>query len=71
MKQTITQHIERDIKELDDTAISYQRRRHLESELESLERYKQDHPGEEKDPTPLELYCNENPAALECRIYNV
>jgi hypothetical protein len=27
------------------------------------------HPNEQKDPTPLELYCDLNPDALECRIY--
>jgi hypothetical protein len=71
MTQTISQHIEKNIKELDNCTLSKQRRRHLESELESLEKYKSNHPGQEKDPTPLELYCDENPNALECRIYNV
>jgi hypothetical protein len=71
MEKTITQHIEKDRKELDSSTLSPQRRRHLEAELESLERYRQEHPGEDKDPTPLELYCNEHPEALECRLYNV
>jgi hypothetical protein len=26
-------------------------------------------PDDDHDPTPLELYCDENPAALECRVY--
>lgn len=67
--ETITQHIETDKKELDNPSISPQRRRHLSQELESLERYKINHPNEERDPSALELFCNENPDALECRIY--
>lgn len=69
MDRTIKQHIDDDIKELDNKNISGQRRRHLESELNSLEKYQENHPNEEYDPTPLELYCNENPDALECRVY--
>jgi hypothetical protein len=41
----------------------------LESELDSLEKYQVSHPDDDHDPTPLELYCDENPAALECRVY--
>ena len=67
--ETITQHIETDKKELDNPSISPQRRRHLSQELESLERYKINHPNEERDPSALELFCNENPDALECRMY--
>lgn len=65
----IEQHIEYDRKILDDPMISSQARRHVEEELESLEKYREDHPEDDHDPTPLELYCNENPEALECRIY--
>jgi hypothetical protein len=71
MERTIIQHIESDKKELDGSNLSAQRRRHLESELESLEKYKIKHPDSEKDPTPLELFCDENPDALECKIFNL
>lgn len=67
--ETITQHIEADKKELDNPSISPQRRRHLSQELQSLERYKINHPNDERDPSALELFCNENPDALECRMY--
>lgn len=67
----IDQHIENDKKILDDPTISSQNRRHIEDELESLERYKESHPNDDHDPTPFELYCNENPNALECRKYEV
>jgi hypothetical protein len=66
---TIKQHIESDRKELDNPSLSPQRRRHVSQELESLERYQKNHPDSDKDPTPLELFCDENPNALECRIY--
>jgi hypothetical protein len=68
-KRTIGDHIEQDKKILDDPTISSQSRRHLEGELESLEKYQKNHPDHTEDPTPLELYCDENPEALECRIY--
>jgi len=66
---SIDQHIEKDKRELDDPSISSQRRRHLESELTSLESYKTKHPDDTHDPSSLELFCDENPDASECRIY--
>lgn len=69
--KTIQQHINKDRNELDNPNLSGQRRRHLQQELELLERYQEDHPGDDYDPTPLELFCNENPEAIECKIYEV
>lgn len=69
MDRTIQQHINDDKNELDNSNLSGQRRRHLESELNSLEHYQNNHPDDDHDPTPLELYCDENPDALGCRIY--
>jgi hypothetical protein len=69
MDRTISQHIEDNRNEIDGTNISSQRRRHLKDELKSLESYKANHPQNEYDPTPLELYCDANPEALECRVY--
>jgi hypothetical protein len=68
--RTIQQHINDDRNELDDPNTSGQRRRHLQDELGSLEQYQANHPDDNHDPTSLELYCDENPSALECRIYN-
>lgn len=68
---SIEQHIENDKKILDDPMLSSQTRRHIESELESLERYKESHPNDYHDPTPLELFCNDNPDSLECKIYEL
>lgn len=68
---TIQDHINKNVEELNDPLITRQRRRHLQSELDDLEVYQQNHPQETKDPTPLELYCDLNPGAVECRVYNV
>jgi hypothetical protein len=67
--RTLQQHIEDDRNEIDNPITSGQRRRHLESELESLEQYQNNHPNETYDPSSLELYCDSNPDALECRVY--
>lgn len=67
--KSIQQHINDDIDELNDSNVSGQRRRHLSDELTSLEQYQANHPDEDYDPTPLELYCDSHPDALECRIY--
>jgi hypothetical protein len=66
---TIDQHIERDRAILDDQTLSSQMRRHTAEELEALEAYKDHHPEDSYDPTPLELYCDSHPDALECRVY--
>ena len=67
---TIDQHIERDRAILDDQTLSPQMRRHTAEELEALEAYKEHHPEDSYDPTPLELYCDSHPDALECRMYD-
>lgn len=69
--ENIQKHIEHDKRILDDPMVSSQSRRHAEEELEALERYHVNHPQDEHDPTPLELFCNDNPSASECRIYEV
>jgi hypothetical protein len=71
MDKTIQQHINDNINELDNVHLSGQRRRHLESELISLKKYQANHLNNDYDPNPLELYCDEHPDALECKIYEV
>lgn len=71
MKKSLQQHINDDIDELDNPNTSGQRRRHLEDELDSLEKYQINHPNEDHDPTPLELYCDLNPSEPECKVYEV
>ena len=65
----INQHIQKDEDLLNDPTISSQARRHTEEELEALIAYKTNHPEDLHDPTPLELYCDSNPNARECRVY--
>ena len=68
--KSIDDHIKRDKELLSDPLISGHSRRHLESELAELEAYKENNPEDNHDPTPLELYCDSNPEAEECRIYD-
>ena len=72
--RTIEQHIDADKNELEKGSISPQRRRHIADELDHLERYANEHKkdidaGDHHDPTSFEMYCDENPEADECRIY--
>ena len=69
MDRTIQQHINDDLSEINNPNISSQRRRHLEDEVEYLEKYQANHPEDNHDPTPLELYCDLHPDALQCRTY--
>ena len=66
---TIDQHIQKDQDLLNDPTISPQARRHTEEELQALKTYKDHHPGDDHDPTALELYCDTHPDAAECKIY--
>ena len=67
--ENIDQHIQKDEDLLSDPMISPQSRRQTEEELEALKAYKEYHPEDSHDPTPLELYCDANPGAIECRVY--
>jgi hypothetical protein len=44
--------------------------RHLQEELKDLKEFKEHHPGDNHDPTSLEMYCENNPEAVECRVYD-
>ncbi|AOV61706.1 carbon metabolic regulator [Synechococcus phage S-WAM2] len=67
---SIEQHIEADKEELANPQLSPQRRRHIEGELEELEAYAERHPEDHHDPSSLELYCDNNPSAPECLVYD-
>lgn len=66
----IHSHIQKDKEILEDPTISPQMRRHTAEELSALEVYAEHHPGENHDPTPLELYCDTHPDAPQCRVYD-
>ena len=70
MEKSLQQHINDDRDELDNPNMNSQRRRHLEDELDALEVYQANHPDDDHDPTPLELYCDSHPDALQCRLYD-
>ena len=72
--ESIEKHIEVDKKILDNASTSPQQRRHIEGELHELEVYVENHKkeiaaGDHHDPTALELYCEMEPEADECRVY--
>jgi hypothetical protein len=69
MPRILQQHINDNYSELDSSTINSQRRRHLENEVEDLEKYQENHISSDYDLTSLELYCDLYPNALECRIY--
>jgi hypothetical protein len=69
--KNIQDSIKKDKKILDDPLVSAQSRRHVEEELEKLQRYHERHPEEERTPSPLELYCDDNPEAKECKIFDL
>ena len=74
LMNSIEQHIEVDRKILENPTTSPQQRRHIEGELHDLEEYAENHKkeieaGDHHDPTYLEVYCDANPEADECRIY--
>jgi hypothetical protein len=66
----IQQHIQKNEDILRDPTISSQSRRHIEDELESLKVYHENHPDDDHDPTTLELFCDANPDAVECRMFD-
>ena len=72
--ESIEKHIAKDKEILDDPTTSPNQRRHIEGELHELEVYAHNHrkeieAGDHHDPSPLELFCEMEPDADECRIY--
>ncbi len=69
---TIDDHIAKDKTEIEAAraAGDHGKVRHLEEEVKSLEEYKAHHPEEKHDPSPLEVFCDLNPEAPECLVYD-
>ena len=70
--KSIDEHIQKDQSDIeaakaagDDAKV-----RHLEGELQDLKVFKEHHPGDNHDPTSLEMFCENNPESPECRIYD-
>ena len=73
--ESIEKHIQLDKEILENPTTSPQQRRHVEEELHELEVYAENHKeeiaaGDHHDPTALELYCEMEPDADECRMYD-
>ena len=73
--ESVEKHIEVDKKILEDPTTNPQQRRHIESELHDLEDWVEHHKaeidaGDHHDPSPLELYCDQEPGAPECKIHD-
>jgi hypothetical protein len=71
----IETHIAKDKEILDNPMISPNQRRHIEGELHELEVYVENHKeeieaGDHHDPTPLELFCEVDPSAPECKVHD-
>tara|TARA_B100000035_G_scaffold252273_1_gene221499 strand:- start:270 stop:497 length:228 start_codon:yes stop_codon:yes gene_type:complete len=72
---SVEKHIEVDKKILEDPTTSPQQRRHIEEELHELEVYVENHKqeiaaGDHHDPSALELFCEVEPSAPECKMYD-
>ena len=70
--KSIDDHIEKDKVEIESARAegNQGKVRHLEEELQGLKEYKDHHPEDDHDPSPLEVYCDLNPEAPECRVYD-
>ena len=70
--KTIDDHIQKDRVDIEEAraAGDLAKVRHLENELKGLEEYKEHHPEDSHDPTPLEVFCDLNPDAPECLVYD-
>ena len=56
--------------ELENASLNKQRKRYLQSYLEELLQYQKNNPNSNKVPNCLELFCDLNPHAKECKIYD-
>ena len=73
--ESIEKHIEKDKKIIDDPTANPAARRHAKEELHELEEYVEHHKeeieaGDHHDPSALELYCDQEPGAPECKIHD-
>ena len=70
--KTIDEHIQKDQSEIESARAegNLGKVRPLEEELKGLTEYKEHHPEDSHDPSPLEVYCDLNPEAPECRVYD-
>lgn len=58
-------------RELDINSINKQRKRYLESYLSELVTYLEHHPDAKEIPSSLMIFCDSNPDANECKIFDL
>lgn len=44
--------------------------RKIEQQIRELEEFQQRHPEESQAPSALEVFCDLNPANIQCRVYD-
>lgn len=59
------------LRELSNFSIDKKRDRFLKNHLDNLYKYQRSHPDKLETPNSLELFCDDNPDAPECRIYEL
>jgi arginine utilization protein RocB len=42
----------------------------IEEQIRELEAFQQRHPEEAEAPSPFEVFCDLNPSAINCRVYD-
>ena len=67
----LQEYINQICEQIESPVTASQRVRYLKSHLDDLLEFQKNNPDRTDVPTHLELYCSQNPDALECRIYNV
>jgi hypothetical protein len=63
-------YISKIYEELENPSTNRQRKRYLEGYYEELIKYQLHNPESKNIPSSLELYCDLNPEAPECKIYD-
>ena len=73
--ESVEKHIQADKEILENPTTSPQQRRHIEEELHELEvndenQKEEIEAGDHHDPSALELFCEVEPSAPECKVYD-
>lgn len=70
--KTIDEHIQKDQEEFLKALAAHDdgKVRHLTEELQWLLDHKKEFPNDTRDPSPLELFCEQNPDEPECLVYD-
>jgi hypothetical protein len=72
LHRDVPEHIQKDQEEFLKALADHNdgKVRHLTEELQWLLDHKKQFPNDSHDPTPLELFCEQNPDEPECLVYD-